>query len=156
MNTFELGFTSDYSIVENCTIDYIYTKDGGEYNIISNDNNASLQSIPINECVNSLDCIRHIIEWIKSIYNTSGTTVMVNATFTEEAEQGLNTDLSDEFFFDELENNNSVDDFISNYMHLSKDNFNEIDDFYKESERLWNKWNNNIKVHIFNIYHIKP
>lgn len=149
MNTYKIGF-KESDTIEACTIDYIYTDKGGEYNMETD--NAALKSMVVSHAINTLEVLEVIMEWVKAVKIASGTHVMVNVTLTEEAEQGLDTDLNDSFFIREADKN--IETLAREFMFIDRDDYDKEDDFFKAVESLWDMWNTEVKLHVWNKYNL--
>lgn len=146
MNTYKIGF-KESDTIERCLIDYIYTANGGEYTLASD-----TTAIDISHCVNTLHCLETIMCHIKNVYR-NGTPICVEVTLTEEAEQGIDTDLNDSFFFGEADEN--IETFAREFMFIDRGNYAKEDDFFKTVETLWNKWNTEVRLHIWNEWKLR-
>lgn len=149
MNTYKIGF-KESDTIEACTIDYIYTDKGGEYNMETD--NAALKSMVVSHAINTLEVLEVIMEWVKAVKIASGTHVMVNVTLTEEAEQGLDTDLNDSFFIREADKD--IETLAREFMFIDRDDYDKEDDFFKAVESLWDMWNTEVKLHVWNKYNL--
>lgn len=146
MNTYKIGF-KESDTIERCLVDYIYTANGGEYTLTSD-----TIGIDISHCVNTLHCLETIMYHIQNVYH-NGTPICVEVTLTEEAEEGIRTDLNDSFFIEEADKD--IEEFADKMLGIGKSDYKDEEEFFIATEKRWNKWNTEIQLHIWNEWKLR-
>lgn len=149
METFELGFTDTFLEKIDATLDYEYTKEGAHYLLTSQSQELDGYD-KISHCINTLECIDIILDWINTNNEYNKRKIRIDLSMTEQAMDGLDTDLKDSFFFQEWDNEDKVGDYAYKYMGVANNKYENEEDFLREIERLWNALSTSIKVNIFN------